>query len=71
MEIAMIVRRPLEMEVSDRAEVKELDQEWTDLIVSALSLGLSVEEIRTFLRRYRFAGQGKAAGDGLDATGAE
>jgi DNA-binding transcriptional MerR regulator len=31
-------------------ELEKLDQDWVDLILSALDMGLSVEEIRTFLQ---------------------
>ncbi len=34
-------------------ELEKLDQEWVDLILAALDMGMSVQEIETFLHEQR------------------
>ncbi len=34
-------------------ELEKLDQEWVDLILAALDMGLSVQEVETFLHEKR------------------
>jgi DNA-binding transcriptional MerR regulator len=34
-------------------ELEKLDQEWVDLILAALDMGMSVQEIQSFLHEQR------------------
>lgn len=38
------------MSSTNRQDIEELDAEWKDLIVTARNLGLSLEDVREFLR---------------------
>ncbi|MEB3100792.1 anti-repressor SinI family protein [Ferviditalea candida] len=53
------------------ANAKELDGEWTELILTARKLGISIEEIRAFLRSASDRGTQiytAAAGSSQDIT---
>lgn len=39
--------------ISEKAITEELDQEWTQLIMEALEMGLKIEEIREFLQSFK------------------
>jgi hypothetical protein len=38
------------MSITNKIEIEELDREWIDLCLIALELGLTTDDIRTFLR---------------------
>lgn len=38
------------MTITSLREIEELDVEWVDLILTARNMGLSIEEIRAFLK---------------------
>lgn len=42
--------------ISEKAIIEELDQEWTQLIMEAIEMGLKIEEIREFLQSFNGTG---------------
>lgn len=38
--------------ISEKAITEEWDQEWTQLIMEAMELGLKIEEVRKFLQSF-------------------